>query len=88
MSDRTPLAYVASNDSRNFHFEGHGRTETEALAALDRAYALHGRLYDLPDDWHVAADLHCDIKVRPIYAGASWRDGEELEGEEWRHTSP
>jgi hypothetical protein len=84
-SQRKALAWIATAGSRHFDFEGHGATETEALAALDRAFFLHGDQHGLPENWHTP-DVVGDVRTRPIYAGASFRDGEELQGDNWQRT--
>jgi hypothetical protein len=81
-AQRKALAYIASATSRNFEFEGQGATETEALAALDRAFFLHGEQYKLEAGWATSETVG-EITTRPIYAASSWRDREEMEGGTW-----
>lgn len=72
--------FIATAESRNFKFEGHGATETDALAALDAAFFRHGQQYELPAEWHVEAGLTAEgsITLRPFQPGAAYRDREEL----------
>lgn len=83
-----PLAYIATASAETpgtgrplgLTFEGHGLTEADALAALDRAYFLHGEESGLPHDWHVTLGLCENIAVRPIIPGAAFRNGAGMEG--------
>lgn len=72
--------WIASAESANFDFEGHGKTQADALAALDRAFFIHGEQFELPPDWHVEAGLTAEgsITLRPFAPGGSYRDREAL----------
>jgi hypothetical protein len=49
--------YKAQYDSRNFMFEGFGKTKAEALAALNKALELHTKNRDLEEDWFYKDDI-------------------------------
>lgn len=49
--------YKAQYDSRNFTFEGFGKTKAEALATLDKALEIHTKNRDLEEDWFYEEDI-------------------------------
>lgn len=78
MTDQKPLAYIATAETRNFSFAGHGSTEVLARAALESALATHGRQYELPRGWWLEEAVLSEVRVIPIIELQSLRDNEPL----------
>jgi hypothetical protein len=49
--------YKGSYDSRNFSFEGYGKTRAEALATVHLALEIHTNNYDLEEGWFYPEDV-------------------------------
>ena len=49
--------YRAEYESRNFHFEGYGTTESQAKKALMLALKRHTKQFKLDKDWYHKDDI-------------------------------
>ena len=66
--------YKAQYDSRNFSFEGFGKTKDEALATLNKALEIHTKNYDLEEDWFYKES----IEVTEYKIGVPYCDYDEI----------
>jgi len=66
--------------TRNFEFEGFGKTEKQAREALERGLIRHSEQYHLPTDWYLEPDWHYKscVEIYKFEFGCSYRDGSEL----------
>lgn len=71
------MIYRALYDSRNFTFEGFGKTENQAREALQQALDLHTLQYDCDPDWYYPSS----IDIYKYELGVPYRDGEEVKVE-------
>jgi hypothetical protein len=68
--------WLATLDTRNFHFEAIDIGKSLAWSALVQGLKEHGRQYRCDPDWF--AEYLDDINVRAIDCGVCHRDGEPL----------
>lgn len=68
------MIYRAYYGSRNFVFEGFGKTEEQAREALQQALDLHESQYQCDPDWYSKTDF----EIYKYAFGVPYRDGEEI----------
>lgn len=64
-------AYI---DTRNYEFEGYGKTENKAITACYAGWLGHAKLYNL-DKGHILRD---EISVYEVKSGSAYIDREEV----------
>lgn len=77
----SPMVVLASIHSQHFHFEACGLTRDEAMEALRKLLAEHGRQYSLKRNWMaqaMGAHWKDDINFRSFCPGDGYRDGERI----------
>jgi hypothetical protein len=77
--------WVARVTTRNFEFEAFGRTEREALGALQSGWEIHRRQTRATLTWRELMDGGA-VDSRPVHFGQCYRDGEEINAENIRET--
>lgn len=68
------MIYRAYYGSRNFTFEGFGKTENQARKALQQALDLHTLQYDCDPDWYEGYE----VEIYCYSFGVPYRDGQTM----------
>lgn len=74
MTQRT--IYRAELDTRHFHFEAFGDTQSDALGALISGLERHAIAYKLDSGWML--EVVREVTATPLALGACYRDQEKL----------
>lgn len=72
-----PVIYVASLETRNFHFEAFAKSRIKARAVLLGGLRRHARQCGI-DAEEMVQDLSVSIEVRPVELNTPYRDKASL----------
>lgn len=73
------IFFRASLETRKFHFEAFGLSADDVKMSLFCGLDAHGMQYALDRDWSSA--YIGGLEIRQIELGASYRDGDQLSGQ-------
>lgn len=76
-----PMVVIAAISTQHFHFEACGLTRDEAMEALRKLLAEHGRQYSLRRNWiteAISAKWKDEVNFRTFSPGDGYRDGERI----------